>query len=35
MTPIWSPEAIADLAALRAYMEQDDPATAQRVAPVA
>jgi plasmid stabilization system protein ParE len=34
MTPIWSPEAIADLAALRAYIEQDDPAAAQRVAPV-
>ena len=32
MTPIWSPEAIADLAALRAYVEQDDPAAAQRVA---
>jgi plasmid stabilization system protein ParE len=25
MTLIWSPEAIADLAALRAYIEQDDP----------
>ena len=32
MTPIWSPEAIADLVALRAYIEQDDPAAAQRVA---
>ncbi len=32
MTPIWSPEAIADLAALRAYIEQDDPAAARRVA---
>jgi toxin ParE1/3/4 len=32
MTPIWSPEAINDLAALRAYSEQDDPAAAQRVA---
>jgi toxin ParE1/3/4 len=32
MTPIWSPEAIADLAALRAYIAQDDPAAAQRVA---
>jgi toxin ParE1/3/4 len=31
MTPIWSPEAIADLVALRAYIE-DDPAAAQRVA---
>ena len=32
MTPIWSPEVIADLIALRAYIEQDDPAAAQRVA---
>jgi len=32
MRPIWSPEAIEDLAALRAYIEQDDPAAAQRVA---
>jgi len=32
MTPVWSPEAIADLVALRAYIEQDDPAAAQRVA---
>ncbi len=24
MTPVWSPEAIDDLAALRAYIEQDD-----------
>lgn len=32
MAPIWSPEAIADLAALRAYIEQDNPAAAQRVA---
>jgi toxin ParE1/3/4 len=32
MTPIWSPEAIADLMALRAYIEQDNPAAAQRVA---
>ncbi|MGJ5007845.1 type II toxin-antitoxin system RelE/ParE family toxin [Bradyrhizobium oligotrophicum] len=32
MTPIWSPEAIADLVALRAYIAQDDPAAAQRVA---
>jgi toxin ParE1/3/4 len=32
MTPIWSPEAIADLAALRACIEHDDPAAAQRVA---
>ena len=32
MTPVWSPEAIDDLAALRAYIAQDDPAAAQRVA---
>lgn len=32
MTPIWSPEAVADLVALRAYIEQDDPAAAQHVA---
>jgi len=32
MTLIWSPEAIADLIALRAYIDQDDPAAAQRVA---
>jgi len=32
MTPIWSPEAIADLMALRAHIEQDNPAAAQRVA---
>jgi toxin ParE1/3/4 len=32
MIPIWSPEAINDLAALRIYIEQDDPAAAQRVA---
>jgi toxin ParE1/3/4 len=32
MTPVWSPEAIGDLASLRAYIEQDDPAAAQRVA---
>jgi toxin ParE1/3/4 len=32
MTPIWSPEAINDLAALRAYIEQDDRAATQRVA---
>jgi toxin ParE1/3/4 len=32
MTPIWSPEAIEDLAALRAYIEQDNAAAAQRVA---
>lgn len=32
MTPIWSPEAIADLAALRAYVAEDDAAAAQRIA---
>ena len=32
MTPVWSPEAIDDLAALRAYIEGDDPAAARRVA---
>ena len=32
MTPVWSPEAIEDIASLRAYIEQDDPAAAQRVA---
>jgi len=32
MIPIWSPEAINDLAALRIYIEQDDPIAAQRVA---
>jgi toxin ParE1/3/4 len=32
MIPIWSPEAINDLAALRIYIEQDDPVAAQRVA---
>ena len=32
MIPVWSPEAIDDLAALRDYIEQDDPAAAQRVA---
>jgi plasmid stabilization system protein ParE len=31
MTLIWSPEAVADLVALRTYIEQDDPAAAQRV----
>jgi toxin ParE1/3/4 len=31
MTPVWSLEAINDLAALRAYIEQDDPAAVQRV----
>ena len=32
MTPVWSPEAIEDLASLRAFISQDDPAAAQRVA---
>jgi len=32
MTPVWSREAVDDLAALRAYIEQDDPAAAQRIA---
>jgi toxin ParE1/3/4 len=32
MIPGWSPEAINDLVALRAYIEQDDPKAAQRVA---
>lgn len=32
MTPVWSPEAINDLAALRAHIAEDDPAAAQRVA---
>ena len=31
MTPIWSPEAIDDLASLRAYIAADSPAAAQRV----
>jgi toxin ParE1/3/4 len=33
VTPIWSPEAIDDLASLRAYIAEDDPAAAQRVVP--
>ena len=32
MTPVWSPEALDDLAALRAYIEKDNPSTAQRIA---
>jgi plasmid stabilization system protein ParE len=32
MILVWSPEAINDLVALRAYIEQDDPKAAQRVA---
>lgn len=31
MTVIWSPEAIEDLIALRAYIAEDDPAAARRV----
>jgi toxin ParE1/3/4 len=31
MALVWSPEAIDDLAALRVYISQDDPAAAQRV----
>jgi toxin ParE1/3/4 len=31
MIPVWSPEAIDDLAALRAYIARDNPAAAQRV----
>jgi toxin ParE1/3/4 len=32
MIPVWSPEAIDDLSALRAHIQQDDPAAAQRIA---
>jgi toxin ParE1/3/4 len=32
MTPVWSPEAIDDLVSLRAFISEDDPAAAQRVA---
>jgi len=32
MTPVWSREAIDDLAALRAYIEADNPAAARGVA---
>jgi toxin ParE1/3/4 len=32
VTPIWSPEAVEDLAALRAYIAEDDAKAAQRVA---
>jgi toxin ParE1/3/4 len=31
MTPIWSPEAIDDLASLRAFIAEDNPAAAQHV----
>jgi toxin ParE1/3/4 len=29
---VWSPEAIDDLIAIRAYIEQDEPAAARRIA---
>jgi toxin ParE1/3/4 len=32
MTIVWSPQAIADLSALRAYIAQDNKAAAQRTA---
>jgi toxin ParE1/3/4 len=32
VTPVWSPEAVDDLVELRAFIEQDDPAAAQRIA---
>jgi toxin ParE1/3/4 len=32
MNVIWSPEAIEDLISLKAYIAQDDPAAARRVA---
>jgi toxin ParE1/3/4 len=32
MTPEWSPEAIDDLVALRAYISEDEPAAAQPIA---
>jgi toxin ParE1/3/4 len=32
MTIIWSPEALDDLVSLRAYISEDDPAAALRVA---
>jgi toxin ParE1/3/4 len=32
MIPVWSPEAIDDLSALRAHIQQDDPAAVQRIA---
>lgn len=30
MTPVWSPEAIGDLAALRVFIEENNPAAARR-----
>ena len=32
MSPIWSPEAIADLIALRAYIAEENPSAARRIA---
>jgi toxin ParE1/3/4 len=32
VTPVWSPEGLDDLAALRAYIEKDNPSAAQRIA---
>ena len=32
MIPVWSPEAIDDLVSVRAYISEDDPAAAQRIA---
>jgi toxin ParE1/3/4 len=32
MTPVWSPQALDDLAAVRTYIEKDNPAAGQRVA---
>jgi len=32
MRLVWSPEAVEDLASLRAYIAEDDPAAARRVA---
>jgi toxin ParE1/3/4 len=32
MIALWSPDAIEDLRELRAYIEKDDPAAAQRIA---
>ena len=31
MNPVWSPEAIDDLTAIRAYIEQEEPAAARRI----
>jgi toxin ParE1/3/4 len=32
MMPVWSPQALDDLAALRAYIEKDNPEAGKRVA---